>query len=85
MINLFSRNVRIRSSSQHLLADDKIRLETSISVSGLNIVQRWCTTGKSILQLVAEPGKEARICVILSLKMFENESHFFSLFYIITA
>jgi len=42
-----------------LLGDDKISLETSVREVGLNTVQGLCTTGKSILQLEAELGKEA--------------------------
>jgi len=41
------------------LGDDKISLETSVTVAGLNTVQGWCTTGKSVLQVEAEIGKEA--------------------------
>ena len=69
----FSRNIGIGSSSLDLLADDKISLETSGSESHLNHVQGWCTTGKSILQLEAETGKEAWIWVILSLQCLEKE------------
>ena len=47
----FGRNVGIGSSSYNLLKDDKISLETSINVAGLNTVQGWYTTGKSILEL----------------------------------
>ena len=64
----FSRNVGIASSSKHLFGDDKISLETSVSEAGLMPRQGWCTTGKSILQLKAETGKESLIWVILSLK-----------------
>jgi len=62
----FSRNVVIGSSSQDLLGDDKISLETSVSDAGLNTVQLCCTTGKSILQLEAQSGKEAWMWVIVS-------------------
>ena len=62
----FSRNVGIGSRSQDLLGDDKISLETSVSEVDLN-------PGKSILQLEAEPGKEACIWLILSLKCLEKE------------
>ena len=40
----FSRNVGIGWSSQDLLRDDKISLETSVNEAGLNTVQEWCTT-----------------------------------------
>ena len=67
----FCRNVRIGSSSLDLLGDDKI--ETSVSELSLNTVQGWCTTGKEIVQLDAETGKDAWIWVILSLKSLEKE------------
>ena len=57
----FSRNIRIGSSSQDSLEEDKISLETSVMDAGLNTVQWWCTTGKSILQLKADTGKETWI------------------------
>jgi len=50
----FNRNLGIGSSSQDLLEEDKINLETSVSEAGLNTVDGWCTTGKSMLQLEAE-------------------------------
>ena len=65
------KNVEIGSRSRDLLGD-KISLETSVSEPGLDTVQGLWTTGKSILQLEAETGKEAWISVILSLKCLEN-------------
>jgi hypothetical protein len=38
---------------------DKISLATLVSEAGLSTVQGLCTTGKSILQLETETGKEA--------------------------
>jgi len=69
----FSRNVGIESSSQDLLGDDKISLETSVSEAGLNTVQGWCTTGKLILQLEAETGKDCMNLGDLILEELQSE------------
>jgi len=65
-------NVVIWSSTHDLLVGDKISLATLVSEAGLSTVQGLCTTGKSILQLETETGKEAWIRVIFSLKCLEK-------------
>jgi len=68
----FSRNVRIGSSLQDLLGDDKISLETSASEAGLNTMPGWCTTGKPILQLEAKTGKEVWIWLIFGFSQLSS-------------
>ena len=59
LVKEFNRNVGRGLKSQDLSGKNKISLETSVREAGLNTVQGWCTTGKSILQLEAQSEKEA--------------------------